>query len=49
MILGAGNAETAPMLTDLLLVRAQMRRKLDLETAGRLTCWWGRLRRRLWL
>lgn len=34
------------MLTDLLLVRAQMRPHLDLETAGRLTCWLANWRRR---
>lgn len=34
------------MLTDLLLARAQLRPRLDLETAGRLTCWWSAWRRR---
>lgn len=35
------------MLTDLLLARAQLRPRLDLETAGRLTCWWQAWRKRL--
>lgn len=36
------------MLTELLLARAALRPRLDLETAGRITCWWSTLRRR-WL
>ncbi len=34
------------MLTDLLLVRAQLRPRLDLPAAGRARCWWDRLCRR---
>lgn len=36
------------MLTDLLLARALLRPRLDLEAAGRITCWWRAWRKR-WL
>jgi hypothetical protein len=33
------------MVTELLLIRAQLRPRLDLEAAGRFACWWGKVRR----
>jgi hypothetical protein len=35
------------MLTDLLLVRAALGTRLNLEAAGRVNCWWGAIRRGL--
>lgn len=35
------------MLTDLLLLRAQLRPRLDVHAVGRVACWWSALRRGL--